>query len=295
MGSIQDMDDLDIAYKLPRGGREAIRLTAQHHVLSSRQGWTIHPTISSALKDIPTPRIVDVATGTGVWALDIAQQMPHAKVVGLDISDQQFPPSWTWPTNLSLRLYDLLQEVPAELHGQFDVVHVRLLLVAGPLVDKSIFINRFRTLLRPGGWLQWDDLEFPHVSACYPSPSGVLKSADPGAHPICHVMEKYLGFHDKAGWLSKFEEVLVQLGGFEETQRFEIPVQAHLLQMESDLVVSVMVEMATLQASRNGARDPVMSKEFYNAVAALQADVLNGALFSYNWNVCIARKDLGIS
>jgi SAM-dependent methyltransferase len=250
----------------------------------------IHPKIAETIKNIPNPRIADVATGTGVWALDIAQQMPHAEVVGLDISDQQFPASWTLPSNLSLRLYDLLQQVPADLQGQFDVVHVRLLLVAGPSVDKSIFIDRFRSLLRPGGWLQWDDLEFPHVSACYPSPSGVLKSTDPGAHPICQVMGKYLGFNDKAGWLSRFEEVVAGLGSFDETERLAVPIRPYLLQMESDLVVSVMAEMANLQASRNGARDPVMAKEFYKAVAALETDVHKGALFSYIWNVCIAKR-----
>ena len=290
MGSIDNMDDLqvDTSYKLPRGGREAIRLTAQHHVLASRQGYLLHPEVSNAIKDIAAPRIADVATGTGIWAIDIGQKMPNAQVVGLDIADQQFPASWTWPSNVSLELYDLLEDVPTQYQEYFDVVHVRLLLTAGPNVDKSIFIDRFRSLLRPGGWLQWDELEFPHISACYPSPKGVLKSSDPGAHPLVQVMEKYWKLGEKAGWIKRFENVFERAGGFELVERGQVPVRPHLLQMESDLVVSVMSEFVNVAAVRTS--DSKMMAECHAALAALCADVENGALFSYNWNVCIARR-----
>ena len=290
MGSIDHMDDLGVTkeYALPRGGREAIRLTAQHHVLTSRQGWTLHPTIANSVKHISKPRIADVATGTGVWALDVAQHMPHAEVVGLDIADQQFPPSWTWPSNVSLQLYDLLEEVPEVHREQFDVVHVRLLLTAGPNVDKSIFIDRFRSLLRPGGWLQWDDLEFPHISGCYPSPKGVLKATDPGAHPLTQAMDKYWKLGEKAGWFRRFEDAFIQAGGFDMMQRLEVPVKAHLLQMESDLVVSVMSEFVNVASVTTS--DSKMLAECHNGIAALLADVERGARWSYNWNVCLARK-----
>jgi hypothetical protein len=220
--------------------------------------------------------------------------MPHASVAGLDISSAQFPASWTLPPNLSLDTYDLLDEVPSDLRGQFDVVHVRLLLAAGPNVDKTIFIDAFRSLLKPGGWLQWDELEFPHVTACYPSPKDMtlIKASDPGSHPVCLAMQKYLKFGDKASWIPEFEEVLERAGGFDGMKRDEVPARKHLLQMESDHVVAVTMEFVNVIAQRQdmGPEHASILAESQQALSALYADVQKGMLFSYNWNVCIARR-----
>lgn len=75
--AIQSQDHVSAAdkeYKLPRDGRESIRLTAQHYMVVNRQGWILHPDVESAIKDIPNPKIIDLATGTGIWASDIAQR-----------------------------------------------------------------------------------------------------------------------------------------------------------------------------------------------------------------------------
>jgi len=37
-------------------------------------------------------RILDVGTGTGIWALDVGDQYPSAQVVGIDLSPIQ--PRW---------------------------------------------------------------------------------------------------------------------------------------------------------------------------------------------------------
>jgi methylase of polypeptide subunit release factors len=37
-------------------------------------------------------RVLDVGTGTGIWALDFAEQYPSAEVIGVDLSPIQ--PGW---------------------------------------------------------------------------------------------------------------------------------------------------------------------------------------------------------
>jgi ubiquinone/menaquinone biosynthesis C-methylase UbiE len=285
----------DYEYKLPRGGRESVRLTAQHHMLKGRQGWLLHPEVSSALRTIQNPQIADVATGTGIWALEVAQQLPHADVVGLDVSDKQFYPKWTLPSNMTLGLCDILEEVPAKYRGKFDVVHIRLLLCAGPAADKQIFINYFRTLLKPGGWLQWDDLSFPNLYACYPSctQQGVMQRVILDDHPMPQMNRKYFAMQEKAGWFTQFEEVMMDAGGFEKLQRVDIPPCLQLLQIESDLSVAVVTEMFEMLLCKLKIEQPALSEasiEVRNAIARVHADAESGILLSYAWNVGIAKK-----
>lgn len=290
MGSISE--HFETSYHLPRGGNEALRLAAQHHMLQSRQGFTIHPRIAKALENIPHPRIADVATGTGIWASEVATQMPHAEVLGLDISDQQFGPQWTLPSNLGLGLYDLLAEVPLELVGKFDFVHVRLLLCAGPAVDKSIFLNKFRSLLKPGGWLQWDDLSFPNVIMCETSAEtpGEVRTWIEEDHPWMNVQAKYLGMKEKAAWFENFEKTVTAVGGFEKATRFQPPLRPHLLQLETDLTLTVFTELAELLIRRRGALDPGLAREVSQSLKRVYDDADKGRRFSYAWNVCLAQK-----
>lgn len=52
-------------------------------------------------------RILDIGTGTGIWAIDMADQYPIAEVVGTDLSPIQ--PSWV-PTNCRFEVDDATLE-----------------------------------------------------------------------------------------------------------------------------------------------------------------------------------------
>jgi release factor glutamine methyltransferase len=81
-----------------------------------------------ALRAVPTPEPigVDLGTGSGAIALAMATEVPHARVVGVEIS----PLAFVWarenfreqaPDNARLLLSDLANAVP-ELDGTVDVV-----------------------------------------------------------------------------------------------------------------------------------------------------------------------------
>lgn len=276
--------DIDADYKLFRDGRESIRLTVQHYSLTDKQGgWLLHPRIQSAIANIPSPQIADVATGTGIWAIEVANRMPHACVTGLDISAAQFCPQWTWPSNCSFDLYDLLEDVPIALQGTFDVVHVRLLLSAGPGVDKSIFIDRFQKLLKPSGWLQWDELAYPNFRMVV---NGQVK--DLREYPVVKILDKHIGLHDRLAWVDDFEDVLSD-AGFAEVKKIVAPVRPHLLQAETEMKVAVMTDLLAIILSSKAMNEKQRS-EVRSAVQRMHTDRDEGKLFTYNWMTGIARK-----
>ncbi|KAK2060060.1 S-adenosyl-L-methionine-dependent methyltransferase [Colletotrichum caudatum] len=93
-------------------------------------------------------RVLDVGTGTGIWAIDFADQFPNAEVTGTDISPIQ--PGWV-PANLRFVIDDfLLDWTYAENH--FDFIHMRQLYGSVPSWV-NLYKSAYRTL-KPGGWLQ---------------------------------------------------------------------------------------------------------------------------------------------
>ncbi|KAK5098800.1 hypothetical protein LTS08_006178 [Lithohypha guttulata] len=248
------------------------------------------PTLAESIRNISQPRIADVATGNGVWAAEVAREYPHALVLGLDISDAQYSPKWTWGRNLGFDLYDLLQDVPAHLQGQFDVVHVRLILAAGPKVDKNIFIDRFRKLLRPDGWLQWDDLCYPNVHLVQMPTDGVVKTSSARDYPIMHLLNKYLSQEERISWIDHFQPTIQQAGGFDSIIHSVAPVRLELLTMETELTIAVFSDLADILIRNSRITSPQEVSDLRRAVVRMCKDRNEGLLFTYNWHTGIARR-----
>lgn len=63
------------------------RIDLKHHVITLLCGGNLH------LAPLSKPtRILDVGTGTGIWAMEMADQYPESTVIGTDLSPVQ--PSW---------------------------------------------------------------------------------------------------------------------------------------------------------------------------------------------------------
>lgn len=64
-----------------------------------------------------------------MWLIDLAEQLPRAKLDGYDVSSSQFPPPEWLPRNVKLEVLDALAEVPSSLVEKYDVVHIGLLVL----------------------------------------------------------------------------------------------------------------------------------------------------------------------
>jgi SAM-dependent methyltransferase len=135
-------------------------------------GFLIHPNIpllSSTLK------IADIGTGTGIWLLDVAKNLPQTcQLTGFDVSSSAFPPSETLPPNVTFKIQEMLLPFPASEIGTYDIVAVRFVSVATTRTEWARAIRNLITLLKPGGWLQWiDSCNF----ALYNSVAGTSRKA----------------------------------------------------------------------------------------------------------------------
>lgn len=99
-----------------------------------------------------TSKILDVGTGTGIWAIDVADTYPAAEVIGTDISPIQ--PGWV-PPNCSFHIEDAQLEWTFD-PSTFDYIHLRALY--GSIGDwRELYCQSYQAL-KPGGWIE--DFEF---------------------------------------------------------------------------------------------------------------------------------------
>ena len=108
--------------------------------------------------------ILDLGTGTGIWCLDVADLLPSARVLGVDIAPIQ--PLWVAP-NCSFEIDDIEANWTYK-RDHFDLIHLRdpLLVVR----DWPRLLQQALEHLRPGGWFE--------VSSIHPQPT-----SDDGSMP----------------------------------------------------------------------------------------------------------------
>ena len=98
--------------------------------------------------------MLDAGTGTGIWAIDFADEHPGAKVLGIDLSPIQ--PNFL-PPNLTFEVDDL--EEPWTYAEKFDFIYARMM--TGSLVDYLRFFNQAMEFLNPGGYIEIVDVFYP--------------------------------------------------------------------------------------------------------------------------------------
>ncbi|KAL1968075.1 hypothetical protein VTN77DRAFT_2205 [Rasamsonia byssochlamydoides] len=131
------------SYVLPNDEEEQDRMDLLHHIYLLILGGRLHLAPIS-----PNPqRVLDLGTGTGIWAIDFADQHPSAQVIGTDLSPIQPP---FVPPNCSFEIDDFESDWP--FSHAFDFIHGREL--NGSVADYDRLFSRAFNHLKPGGYLE---------------------------------------------------------------------------------------------------------------------------------------------
>jgi len=137
-------------YVLPNDIEEQNRLDLQHQLaLKMLEGRLYLAPIGKTVKNA-----LDVATGTGIWAIEFAQQYPDAKVTGTDLSPIQ--PEFV-PANCQFEIDDAEDEWVYS--KPFDYIHIRFVMTCFP--NPKIVIEQAFKSCTPGGYLEMMDGVFP--------------------------------------------------------------------------------------------------------------------------------------
>ncbi|WAO93433.1 Hypothetical protein NCS54_01098100 [Fusarium falciforme] len=99
-------------------------------------------------------KVLDIGTGTGIWAIDMGDEYPEADVLGIDLSPIQ--PSWV-PPNVRFMVDDAEAEW---IHppDTFDFIHIRHM--TSSIRDWPRLVSQAYRALKPGGWIELQELRF---------------------------------------------------------------------------------------------------------------------------------------
>ncbi|KAG9048346.1 hypothetical protein FS837_000218 [Tulasnella sp. UAMH 9824] len=131
----------------------------------------VHKALSARIDSL-APRVLDLGTGSGKWAIDMANEFPHAEVLGVDLAPvnpsscvaaEVFSPNRATVTDYNLQF----RKVPPNCRfilgdcniclddpsyeSAFDMIHARCIITG--ILNYRKFIQAMCKALRPGGVL----------------------------------------------------------------------------------------------------------------------------------------------
>ncbi|KAK0721631.1 S-adenosyl-L-methionine-dependent methyltransferase [Lasiosphaeria miniovina] len=95
-------------------------------------------------------KIIDIGTGTGMWAIEMGDHFPGAEILGLDLSPIQ--PQWV-PPNVRFIIDDVEDEWASG--SGWDFAHFRTMALV--LRDLQKAVDQTFRHLKPGGWVEFQE------------------------------------------------------------------------------------------------------------------------------------------
>ncbi|KAI5811845.1 S-adenosyl-L-methionine-dependent methyltransferase [Pyronema omphalodes] len=191
-------------YLLPTDEKEQDRLDLNHESLRLISNDKLY----EAPLDEPH-RILDIGTGTGIWAIDMADKYPLAEVIGTDLSPIQ--PDWV-PANCRFEVDDAMLEWTFK-NDSFDFIHCRN--ISSGVSDWNHLVSEIMRCTAPGGYV-----ELGEYSLTMNSDDGTMKPDNGAKIYMDHLQEAMREMGRPAPKL-EFMRMLLENAGFEDVHALE--------------------------------------------------------------------------
>ncbi|KAI1176290.1 hypothetical protein F4777DRAFT_547067 [Nemania sp. FL0916] len=224
VNSTRSITDLDVDYVMENGRRycgpyympndedEQVRLQLLNQVYIK----VFDGELTTVPLESPTA-IIDIGTGVGEWAIDMAEFYPDCEVTGTDISnifERRVPQNVYWEIDDA----ELEWERPP---NYYDLVHLRDL--TGAFADwEAIYRSAYRCL-KPGGWIEvldFDDKKGLHDLFAYFEPESLL-------YKLAHDLQEASMISGRSRGIGHLEpRLLVNAGYFDvNVTEYSIPLK----------------------------------------------------------------------
>ncbi|KAF5026816.1 hypothetical protein F66182_1100 [Fusarium sp. NRRL 66182] len=183
-------------YLVPNDDEEQDRMDLVHHIYSLILDGKLH----LAPIDNNVQRVLDLGTGTGIWAIDFADDHPSAEVIGNDLSPIQ--PEWN-PPNCTFEVDDYEDEWL--YRREFDFIHARELEAC--VGDEDLLLQRAFQHTRSNGYV-----ELQGVSARFESDDGTIERAPNAQIWMKNLIEACAKFGKPVDGADRWKEKLGRAG-----------------------------------------------------------------------------------
>ncbi|KAK3947033.1 S-adenosyl-L-methionine-dependent methyltransferase [Pseudoneurospora amorphoporcata] len=135
------------SYWGPNDQKQNEMLDIFHHAITIALDGDLY---KAPITDKPK-NVLDIGTGTGLWAIDFADKFPECNVIGTDVSAIQ--PTWV-PPNVRFEIDDYNKEWTYKADS-FDLIHMRW--ITGTVNDWHALYKEAYRCCKPGGWIEHID------------------------------------------------------------------------------------------------------------------------------------------
>ncbi|KAL4808156.1 S-adenosyl-L-methionine-dependent methyltransferase [Aspergillus unguis] len=198
------------SYKFPNDEEEQARLDLLHNMFRLVLNGRL---FLAPIKDGPL-RVLDIGTGTGIWAIDFADEFESAQaVMGNDLSPIQ--PPWV-PPNVIFEVDDVESEWPSR--PPFDFIHSRYM--CGSIEDWPRLARQALAQLKPGGWVEFQDFHLVNYSE-----DGSLKEGN-NVNRFYELLREACAKINRPVTIGKDLQKIVEDAGFENVHHrvFQLPL-----------------------------------------------------------------------
>ncbi|KAI0883928.1 uncharacterized protein GGS22DRAFT_27825 [Annulohypoxylon maeteangense] len=175
-----------------RNFRTSARLHLQHLLFQNTLGYLLEPRVQGSISSSTQSelKVADLGCGNGVWLSDLDEELSRkgisASLDGYDVNPINFPAPAHLPQSITVKKLDVLaRPLPQEITGVYDIVHVRAFTSIIVNADLDPLLSTALALLKPGGWLQWEELRADRYLVESPSPE-ISKSA---CETLVHIVQ----------------------------------------------------------------------------------------------------------